>query len=328
MDSDSLIQESRIRIGEANNHQDSIAADVIEGLTSRPKYLRPKYFYDKNGSRLFERICELPEYYQTRTERKILGNISDQLIAKYEPTTLIEYGAGAATKTRLLLDAMQRAGTLHYIVPIDVSGKFLEESARNLAAMYPDAEIHGLIGDFIEPIDLPYDPEPRLIIFLGSTIGNLTDEEADRFLRFITDQMTGNDLFLLGTDLVKDVQVLEDAYNDSQGITAEFNRNILRNINRELRGTFDPGKFRHHAFYNADEAQIEIHLVANEEHSVLLEDIELTVDFQEGESIRTEISCKYTRERVEHILQSAGLTMTEWFTDEHEYFALSVSRVQ
>ncbi|HKJ69655.1 MAG TPA: L-histidine N(alpha)-methyltransferase [bacterium] len=328
MNSDTLIQEPQIQLREANGSKRSIAADVLKGLTSTPKFLHPKYFYDERGSRLFERICELPEYYQTRTERKILQKISDHLIEKYKPTALVEYGAGAATKTRLLLDAMEHAGSLRYIVPIDVSEEFLEESARELAAMYPRADIHGLIGDFIEPIDLPYQAEPRLIIFLGSTIGNLTDREADRFLHLIADQMNRNDLFLLGTDLVKDVSILEDAYNDAQGITAEFNLNMLRNINRALDGTFDPGRFRHHAFYNEDEDQIEMHLIAREDHTVALEAIDTTVEFQENESIRTELSCKYTRQRVEHLLQSAGLTMTDWFTDENNYFALSVSRIQ
>lgn len=317
----------RIQITAANHPNNSLAADIKKGLTSEPKVLYPKYLYDERGSRLFAEICTLPEYYQTRTERKILEEFSSDLVKKYRPTTLVEYGAGAATKTRKLLDAMQATGTLKNYVPIDVSGDFLRESAERLAEEYSTLSIHGLTGDFLKPIELPYADEPRLIAFLGSTIGNLTDDEADVFLHQTIDQMNTGDLFLLGTDLVKDVEVLEAAYNDSRGITAQFNKNILRVINRELDGDFSPDTFRHHAFYNPEERQIEIHLVSKINQHCRVEAINLTVEFEKGESIRTEISCKYTRPRVRKILEQAGLTLLDWYTDPREYFALSVSRL-
>ncbi|MBS1272468.1 MAG: Histidine N-alpha-methyltransferase [Candidatus Marinimicrobia bacterium] len=222
---------------------------------------------------------------------------------------------------------MQATGTLKNYVPIDVSGDFLRESAERLAEEYSTLSIHGLTGDFLKPIELPYADEPRLIAFLGSTIGNLTDDEADVFLHQTIDQMNTGDLFLLGTDLVKDVEVLEAAYNDSRGITAQFNKNILRVINRELDGDFSPDTFRHHAFYNPEERQIEIHLVSKINQHCRVEAINLTVEFEKGESIRTEISCKYTRPRVRKILEQAGLTLLDWYTDPREYFALSVSRL-
>jgi len=321
------ITEQQIQITKANDHRDNFADDVREGLTRKQKVLSPKYFYDERGSKLFDKICDLPEYYQTRTELKILKRISGKLAKKYQPTTLIEYGAGAATKTRFLLDAMEREGNLNCYVPIDVSGSFLRSVAGELADTYPNAKIHGLVGDFLLPITLPFPQENRLIAFLGSTIGNLTDNEADKFLHLITGQMNENDYFLLGTDLVKETAVLEKAYNDDTGITADFNKNILRIINNRLSGEFSLEKFDHHAFYNELEGQIEMHLVAREDHQVFVNDLDLQVDFRKGETIRTEISCKYTRDRVQRILMNAGLELVDWITDSQDYFGLSVSRL-
>lgn len=318
---------TRIRVAEANTPEDDFAGDVKRGLTSSPKYLYPKYLYDERGSQLFEEICTLPEYYQTRTERQILNEYSGAIIDEHAPTVLVEYGAGAATKTRILLDAMESAGKLEHYVPIDVSAGFLQESARQLADDYPGLRIHGLTGDFLQPIDLPFPEEPRLIAFLGSTIGNLNDRQADRFLHLITDQMNRNDLFLLGVDLIKDIPTLEAAYNDAQGVTAQFDRNILRIINRELDGGFDLTAFQHHAFYNPRERQIEIHLVSLKEQTVSISALDLEVAFEQGESILVEISSKYTRKRVTRLLAGSGLEQLHWLTDPEDYFALSLSKL-
>ncbi len=322
------VMPDRVKIEAANHPTSSLAEDVRRGLTHEPKMLFPKYFYDKRGSKLFEQICALPEYYQTRTERKILKDVSPLIAKKYQPSVLVEYGAGAATKTRLLLDAMQAEDSLRGFVPIDVSVDFLESVARQLAQDYPDMFVHGLTGDFIEPIGLPHAEEPRLIAFLGSTIGNLNDAETDNFLHLITSQMTENDRFLLGTDLIKDTTTLEAAYDDSQGVTAEFNKNILRVINRELNGNFKPDTFTHVAVYNREEAQVEIYLESMVGQTVRIEDIDLEVHFDKGETIRTEISCKYDKTRVNRLLRSAGLEMTDWFTDEDEQFAVSISKLE
>jgi len=324
----SALQSKQVTIEAANHPTSSLAEDVRRGLTSKPKKLFPKYFYDERGSKLFEQICELPEYYQTRTERKILELASPLIAKKYKPAVLVEYGAGAATKTRLLLDAMRDKGSLKGFVPIDVSADFLKSVAQQLAQDYPKVFVHGLTGDFIEPIQLPHSDEPRLIAFLGSTIGNLNDTETDDFLHLITSQMTGNDHFLLGTDLIKDTATLEAAYDDSQGVTAEFNKNILQVINRELNGNFNPDNFAHVAVYNREEAQVEIYLESMLEQTVKIKDIDLDVRFDVGETIRTEISCKYDKARVNRLLRSAGLVMTDWFTDEDNLFAVSISQLQ
>ncbi len=302
-----------------------LAEDVRRGLTKMPKELPPKYFYDARGAELYEQICELPEYYPTRTEHVLLEAIADEVVASCRPTTLVEFGSGSSRKTRVLLDAIARAGLLDQYVPIDVSEEMLRRTAHVLAGDFPGLSVHGVIGDFEHPVEALPIGGPRLIIFLGSTIGNLTPAEATRFLRNVARLMTPPDRFLLGTDLVKDVGVLERAYNDAAGVTAAFNRNILSVINRHLDADFDPYRFDHSAFYNGDESRIEMHLVAREAQRVAIDGIDLTVDFARGESIRTEISCKYTRPMVETMLESAGLRMMRWDTDTDGFFALSLS---
>jgi len=317
--------EERIRITQANHPGDHFAEDIRKGLTGTPKYLYPKYLYDKRGSELFEKICDLPEYYQTRTERRILGDQSEEIADAHKPTTLIEYGAGAATKTRTLLDAIGKKANLQTYIPIDVSAEFLKDSATALAQKYPNLHIHGLTGDFLQSMELPYPEEPRLIAFLGSTIGNLNDREADAFLRRVAGQMNDTDLFLLGVDLVKDIGELEAAYNDKQGVTAKFTKNILHIINRRLNANFDTEAFQHHAFYHPGERQIESHLVSRKNQTVKIPDIDVEVEFDYGESIRVEISGKYTRKRVRTLLDNAGLNQNGWYTDSQNRFALSLS---
>ena len=302
-----------------------LAEDVRSGLTKTPKELSAKYFYDARGAELFEQICELPEYYPTRTERALLDAIADELVAACRPTTLVEFGSGSSRKTRILLDAIARAGLLDLYVPIDVSEDVLRQTAHALGEDYPELRVHGVIGDFEDPVETLPGGGPRLIIFLGGTIGNLTPDEAAAFLRRVARLLAPGDRFLLGTDLVKDVDVLERAYDDAAGITAAFNRNILSVINRHLNARFDLSRFEHFAFYNRRESRIEMHLVARESHRVRIDAIDLTVDFAKAESIRTEISCKYTREMVEAMCESAGLRLIRWDTDTNRFFALSLS---
>jgi L-histidine N-alpha-methyltransferase len=303
----------------------SLAEDVWRGLTKTPKELPPKYFYDAQGVKLFEQICELPEYYLTRTERAILEKIADNIVAACRPTTLIEFGPGNASKTRILLDAMARLGLLNLYMPIDVSEDLIRQIAAQLGHDYPELSIHGVIGDFEQPLELPPVEGRRLVIFLGSTIGNLTPVEAVAFLQNVAGLLASHDRFLLGTDLVKDVHTIERAYNDAAGVTAAFNRNVLSVINRNLGADFAPDRFEHLAFYNADAARIEMHLVALEAHQVPIETLDLCVDFAKGESVRTEISCKYTRAMVETMLREAGLRLLRWETDDEDLFALSLS---
>lgn len=302
-----------------------LEADVRSGLTKMPKELSPKYFYDARGAELFDQICELPEYYPTRTEHLLLEDIADALVASCRPTTLIEFGSGNSRKSRILLDAIARASLLDLYVPIDVSEEMLRQTAHVLTDDYPGLHVYGVIGDFEEPVEVLPDEGPRLIIFLGGTIGNLTPAEASVFLRNVARLLGPEDRFLLGTDLVKDIGTLERAYNDAAGVTAAFNRNILSVVNRHLNAHFDLNRFGHFAFYNRDESRIEMHLVAREAHSVAIDAIDLAVDFAKGESIRTEISCKYTRAVVEAMLENAGLRLTRWDTDANHFFALSLS---
>ena len=302
-----------------------LAEDVRTGLTRMPKELPPKYFYDARGSTLFEQICALPEYYLTRTERALLIQIAGEVVASCRPITLVEFGSGSCRKTRILLDAMARDGLLDYYVPIDLNEDLLRRTAHTLSEDYPGLRVHGVIGDFEQPVEILPTGGPRLVAFLGSTIGNLTHDGAIGFLRNVARLLAPEDRFLLGTDLVKDVRVLERAYNDAAGVTAAFNRNILSVINKHLDGHFEPNRFEHLAFYNKEDSRIEMHLVARESHQVSLDAIDLTVDFARGESIRTEISCKYTSAMVEAMLAEAGLRLLRWDTDKDRLFALSLS---
>ncbi|MFQ5988982.1 MAG: L-histidine N(alpha)-methyltransferase [Candidatus Methylomirabilales bacterium] len=304
----------------------SLAEDVRRGLTQTPKELPPKYFYDARGAALFEQICELPEYYQTRTERALLEQAADEIILSCRATTLVEFGSGSSRKTRLLLDAMARAGLLDCYVPIDISEEQLRETAHALGDDYHGLRVHGVIGDFEHPVENLPEGGPRLIIFLGGTIGNMPPDEAARFLKNVARLLGPEDRFLLGTDLVKDVDVVERAYNDAAGVTAAFNRNILSVINQHLDANFDLDRFEHLAVYNEEESRIEMHLVARESHQVWIDAIDLTVDLAQGESIRTEISSKYTRGMVDTMLAQAGLHLLRWDTDRDNLFALSLSK--
>ena len=305
----------------------SLGEDVRRGLTKIPKELPPKYFYDAYGGKLFDRICDLPEYYLTQTEQALLEKISEDLIASCRPTSLVEFGSGSCRKTRVLLDAMSRRGCLDLYIPIDLNEDLIQSTARTLQNEFPGLQVCGVTGDFNLPVELPPREGRRLVAFLGSTIGNLAPQEAISFLRSVANHLSPQDCFLLGTDLVKDRSVLERAYNDAAGVTAQFNRNMLSVINRHLGADFQLDWFEHLAFYNEAESRVEMHLVARKSHRVWIEDIGLAVDFTEGESIRTEISCKYTRGMVEKMLEEAGLQLLRWEMDADNLFALSVSAV-
>ncbi len=302
---------------------DSIADDVRRGLTARPKYLPPKYFYDERGSDLFERITELPEYYPTRTERALLDSRAGPLMAELRPQELVELGSGSSSKTRTLLDAGNGAHPPARYVPFDVSESMVRSTAAALLADYPALHIHGVIGDFERHLgELPEPLGDRLVLFLGSTIGNLTGPERHRFLAQVRRLLGHGGRLLMGVDLVKDVAVLEAAYNDSAGVTAEFNRNILRVVNKGLHANFHPEAFRHHAFYNREAARIEMHLVPESPQTVRLRDLELTIHVGPDESIWTESSHKFTRESTGAMLESAALRLERWYTDPEELFGL------
>jgi L-histidine N-alpha-methyltransferase len=310
------------------HEQRTLAEDARDGLTRTPlKELPPKHLYDTRGAALFEQICELPEYYPTRTERAILERVAGELIAQTGACELVELGSGSATKTRLLLDAMAAAGTLESFVAVDVTERAVRDSAAELIAEYPGLHVHGLIGDFERHLDqLPPPRGPRLLVFLGGTIGNFAPAGRRRFLRTVCGLLGDGDHLLLGTDLVKDPAILEAAYDDSAGVTAEFNRNILHVLNRELGANFDPAAFEHVARFDRENEWIEMRLRAREAQQVELEAIALSVSFDAGEELRTEISAKFTRERVAAELTAAGLALAAWHTDENDWFALSLAR--
>ena len=303
--------------------RESLAADVQRGLTRRPRRLPPKYFYDVAGSALFEQITTLPEYYPTRAEHALLRAHGPALMARLDPDEIVEVGAGSAAKIRMLLDARRDPGRPLRYLPVDVDEATMAGAARELTGRYPRVEIHGLVGDVER--DLRHLPPPRgrrLVLFLGSTIGNLDPPARRALLDDVRAQLGPGGRLLLGVDLVKDARVLEQAYDDGQGVTREFNRNVLRVINRVLGADFDPAAFRHVARYDPRAARVEMHLVAGSRQSVRVAGIGLDVDIEPGESIWTESSYKFTRPSVEAELASAGLSLEEWITGRPPLFAL------
>jgi L-histidine N-alpha-methyltransferase len=301
-------------------------ADVRRGLIEPPpgaqRELPPKYFYDHRGSELFEEITHLPEYYLTRTERALLATRMPRWMRALQPGALVELGAGNADKTRAILDAMRSARRGVVYVPVDVSATFLDETAARLRRAYPDLGVVPLVADFAVGIRVPPAlPRPVLYAFLGSTIGNFTDAEAEQLLARLRHGMSRSDRLLLGADLVKDPAIIERAYNDSRGVTAAFNRNMLRVLNHELGADFDAGAFAHRAFFAEQAGRIEMHLVATVEQEVTIPGLgRLTIP--RGDSIRTEISNKYSRGRLEHILRDAGFGIVAWETDDAGGYAL------
>jgi L-histidine N-alpha-methyltransferase len=301
----------------------TLREDVLDGLTRPFKEIPPKHFYDARGSALFEQICELPEYYPTRTERAILEAGAELIADRTGATELVELGAGYATKTRILIDAL----ALERFVPVDVSETTVRECADQLVEEYEGLSVHGLVGDFERHlVHLPQPSGPRLVAFLGGTIGNFPPGSRRRFLRSIARTLGDDGWLLLGTDLVKDPARLEAAYDDSAGVTAEFNLNVLRVMNRELGCDFDLAGFDHVAFWDAEREWIEMRLRSRRRQTVRFPDLDLTVHFAQREELRTEISAKFTPTRVRGDLAAAGLELVEWLTDPDDLFALSLAR--
>jgi L-histidine N-alpha-methyltransferase len=306
----------------------TMARDVRAGLCGEFKELAPKYFYDERGSQLFEQITELEEYYPTRAERSILAERAAEIVSTAaEPRTLVELGSGSAAKTRHLLSAMRDADCLGTYVPVDISEEITHETADLLVQEYPGLAVRGLVCDFEHHLErIPAVDDGRLIAFLGGTIGNLYPSARQEFLTRLAALMGTADRLLLGTDLVKESDRLELAYDDPGGVTAEFNKNVLRVLNRELGADFDLDAFEHVARYDAVEARMDIRLRSLAKQTVRLDELDLDVEFALAEEMRTEISSKFTRVRLEQIYESAGLEMSGWFTDADGDYALSLAR--
>ncbi|MEU5367318.1 L-histidine N(alpha)-methyltransferase [Streptomyces sp. NPDC005925] len=300
----------------------ALRADVLRGLTATPKTLPPKWFYDARGSELFERITGLPEYYPTRAECEILADRSAEIAAATGARTLVELGSGSSEKTRHLLDALDG---LHTYVPVDVSGSALTLAGQALVAERPGLHVHALIADFTAALALPATPGPRLVAFLGGTIGNLLPDERAAFLTSVRALLSPGDALLLGTDLVKDEKVLVRAYDDAAGVTAAFNKNVLSVVNRELGADFHADAFDHVALWHAGREWIEMRLRSRTAQTVKVPALDLAVDFAAGEELRTEVSAKFRREGVRAELAAAGLDLAGWWTDGADRFALSLS---
>jgi L-histidine N-alpha-methyltransferase len=303
----------------------ALRADARAGLTARPKHLPPKWFYDVRGSALFEKITELPEYFPTRTERALLESAADAIAVTSGADTIVELGSGSSAKTRLLLDAFRRAGSLRRYVPQDVSASALQDAMSELSADYPGLELHGVVGDFTAHLDRLPPEGHRMVAFLGGTIGNLLPAERAGFLRALRAALRPGEQFLLGTGLVVDPAVLVPAYDDAAGVTAEFNRNVLHVLNRELSADFDVESFDHKAVWDAGNEWIEMHLVARRAMTVTLAELDLTVGFGAGEEMCTEVSAKFRLPGVRAMLAEAGFGVVRSWTDPQERMALTLA---
>jgi L-histidine N-alpha-methyltransferase len=311
---------------DADAQEAALRADVVAGLTAAHKSLPPKWFYDARGSELFEQITELPEYYPTRAERAVLTAHAGDIARRTRARTLIELGSGYSTKTRLLLDALTSVGTLAEFVPMDVSPTALTAAAAQITRDHPGLRVRNIVGDITEHLGfLPVTPD-RMIAFLGGTIGNFEPADRARFLADVRGVLRPGEHLLLGTDLVKSPRVLVPAYDDAAGVTAEFNRNVLRVLNRHLHADFDPEGFAHVALWDADHEWIEMRLRARWPMRVTIPAVGLVIEFATGEEVRTEISAKFRREGVEKELTEAGFTLDQWWTDPEGRFAVSLAR--
>ncbi|MFD0021254.1 L-histidine N(alpha)-methyltransferase [Streptomyces sp. NPDC058382] len=302
----------------------ALRADVLHGLTRQPKTLPPKWFYDARGSELFEEITRLPEYYPTRAEREILIDRAGAIALASGARTLVELGSGSSEKTRHLLDALPE---LHTYVPVDVSESALRGAAEALLEERPGLSVHALIADFTGELTLPETPGPRLVAFLGGTIGNLLPQERAAFLESVRSLLSPGDSLLLGTDLVKDEEVLVAAYDDAAGVTAAFNRNVLSVVDRELGADFEPADFEHVARWNPEQEWIEMRLRTRRALTVKIPELDLVVPFEAGEEMRTEVSAKFRKDGVREELGRAGLRLAQWWTDSAGRFALSLATV-
>ncbi|MEF9426603.1 MAG: L-histidine N(alpha)-methyltransferase [Candidatus Mariimomonas ferrooxydans] len=306
-----------------NVYKSGIRKDISHGLTTSQKFIPCKYFYDARGSQLFEEICCLPEYYPTKTEMSILKNFAPDIMSPFNNGDLVELGSGGNSKIRVLLDAVDESelSTIRY-VPVDVSKTALIAASEELLDVYPSLKVIGIVADFTRHADaIPHDRD-KLIVFFGSTIGNFNEKEAVTFLRRISGSMKPCDRFLFGLDMLKSKETLEAAYNDSKGITSEFNKNVLSVLNRELNADFNPSHFDHVAFFNGEKERVEMHLRANCRISIEISDLDLMVELQKGETIHTEICRKFSRASAEQMICEAGLNITQWYSDPGECFSL------
>jgi L-histidine Nalpha-methyltransferase len=302
----------------------ALRVDARAGLTSVPKELPPKYFYDDRGSRLFDEITRLPEYYLTRCEREILETRADEIAQSSGADTLVELGSGTSEKTRILLDALCRNAVFRRFVPFDVSEGILREAAERIDERYPRVEVHAVVGDFEHHLPAIPNSGRRLIALLGSTIGNFAPEPRKRFLADLAASMGAHDSLLVGFDLVKDTDRLQAAYNDTAGVTAEFNRNVLHVLNRELDADFELERFEHCAWFDPANERIEMLLISERDQRVRLDALDLDVTFDAGEAMRTEISAKFRRDGIEDELAETGLELSAWWTDAAADFALAL----
>ncbi|WP_306839259.1 L-histidine N(alpha)-methyltransferase [Catenuloplanes nepalensis] len=304
----------------------ALRADVRTGLTAARKWLPPKWFYDARGSELFEEITELPEYYPTRAERAILLARAGEIARITEAKTLVELGSGSSEKTRLLLDALLAHGTLGAFVPLDVSASALADAVTRLDAAYPALSVRGIVGDYTRHLHHLPDGGSRMIAFLGGTIGNLLPVERAEFLAGVRDVLDAGEWLLLGADLVKDVRTLLPAYDDAAGVTADFNRNVLRVINHHLDAGFEPERFDHVAVWDDGNEWIEMRLRAQEAMRVPVRGLDLVVDFARGELLRTEISAKFRPERLRDELATAGFRLRQRWTDDDGLFTVCLAQ--
>lgn len=308
-----------------NAMREALEADVRAGLTQLPKTLPPKWFYDARGSVLFDEITRLPDYYPTRRERAVLAQRSAQIAALTGADTLVELGSGTSEKTRLLLDALRDAGTLRRFVPFDVDESVLTMASKQIGEEYPEVDVHAVVGDFEHHLPLLPAGGRRLFAFLGGTIGNLLPDQRAFFLSTLASTLAPGDALLLGTDLVKDPARLVAAYDDPTGVTADFNRNVLRVVNRELEGDADVEAFGHVAVWNADDEWIEMRLESLRDQVVHLRALDLEIALTQGEQVRTEISAKFREPKVRDELTRAGLELQQWWTDAAGDFGVSLS---
>ncbi|TNC25392.1 L-histidine N(alpha)-methyltransferase [Amycolatopsis alkalitolerans] len=305
---------------------EALRTDVRSGFSAAQKWLPAKWFYDARGSELFEEITRLPEYYPTRAERETLDREAAEIARVTGARTLVELGSGSSEKTRLLLDGLRAYGTLKTFVPLDVSPAALTEAVKAIQAEYPGLDVRGVVGDFTEHLGLLPGQPPRIVAFLGGTIGNFLPADRLKFLRSVRDVLTAGEWLLLGTDLVKDAGTLMRAYDDAAGVTAQFNLNMLRVVNRVLGADFEPGRFAHESYWDAEHEWIEMRLRAREDMTVHIPGAAIDVRFDEGEYIRTEISAKFRPAGVAAELAESGFTLERWWTDGQNRFGVSLAK--
>lgn len=305
---------------------DLVKTQITRGLLANPKTLPSKLFYDEQGSILFEQICELPEYYQTRTEHQLLTRWADEIVAISGADELVELGSGAATKTRVLLDAMATVDHLHYYVPFDVDETIVRRVSEELIREYPGLSIHGVVGDFLFHLEHIPEGGKRLVVILGGTVGNLPPIPAQEFLSSVNSEMTSGDYFLLGVQLITDRSRLEAAYNDKQGITAKFNKNIIRVLRHQFGSRSNAESFDHVARYNEADHRIEMWLRSREDQTLDIQDLGLQVHLKQGEEIRTEISTKYDRPLAEELLAVSGFALVKWYSDPDNLIGLALAK--